>query len=70
MSPERGRQVLLDRQCSVLEDRSIGKHYAIPSQPSAEAIYRVLGLPLSQVPYELTHWDRKGGPRKPSTARK
>ena len=71
MSPERARQALLDHQCSVLEDRSSGKHDAIPSQPSAEAIYRMMGLPLSQIPYEMTDWDRKAGPsRPPSTAHK
>lgn len=56
MSPERIRRALLDRQCSVLEDTGTGKRYALPSRPSAEAetIYRIMGLPLSQVPYELT----------------
>lgn len=56
LSPERIRRALLDRQCSVLEDTGTGRRYALPSRPSseAEAIYRIMGLPLSQVPYELT----------------
>lgn len=55
MSPERIRQALLDRQCSVHKDVRTGKRYAVPSKPSAEAetIYRILGQPLSVVPYEL-----------------
>ncbi len=61
---------LLDRQCGVLEDLGVGKHDAISLRPSseAEAMYRVMGLPLSQVPYELTHRDRKAGPSSPPHA--
>ncbi len=39
-SPQRVRQALLNRQCSVFEDLGSVQHDAIPSRPSAEAMYR------------------------------
>ena len=53
MSPERIRQALVSRQCSVMRDTGSGRRYALPSKttPDMERICRTMGLPLSPKPY-------------------
>ena len=53
MSPERIRQALAARQCSIVRDSRSGRQYALPSTatPDMERICRTLGLPMSRAPY-------------------
>ena len=53
MSPERIRQALAARQCSIVRDSRSGRRYALPSTatPDMERICRTLGLPMSRAPY-------------------
>ena len=53
MSPERIRQALAARQCSIVRDSRSGRRYALPSTttPDMDRISRTLGLPMSRAPY-------------------
>ena len=53
MSPERIRQALAARQCSIIRDAKSGRRFALPSRttPDMERICRTLGLPRSRTPY-------------------
>lgn len=53
MSPERIRQALAVRQCSIVRDTASGGRWALPSETTAdmERICRTLGLPRSRKPY-------------------
>ena len=55
MSPEVIRQALVQVQCSVVEDQSTKKRYAIPSsmREVAQKLYAVMGLQKSVTPFEL-----------------
>ena len=52
MSPERIRQALVARHCSIIRDNRSGRRYALPSNttPDLELIGRALELPISRTP--------------------
>jgi transposase len=56
LSPALIRNALLHVQQSVLQHRSTGERYCIPSNPTAHAqkIYQVMGLKLHTTPFKLT----------------
>lgn len=56
LSPRRIRDALLRQQCTVLEHVRDRRRYVVPSRITTEAkeIYSVMGIRLSDVPYELT----------------
>lgn len=56
LSAERIRRALTGVQASILADAKTGRHYAIPSAtpPEARTLYRLMGLKLSQTPFEIT----------------
>lgn len=55
LSPEVLRDELLHVQCSILKDQSTGKRYVVPSKTTEHIrqIYKVVGLQIDSVPYEI-----------------